>query len=539
MQIQQKKIIWDGDDWLKGKAEQFETAVGNAGIMPGLTAMQNVNPFYKLGSITTSYKTIDIDDDEDLSEAQKSGKVYREGFIATSFDGNLVRTDLTTSITVPQLDTGTTDGVTWPYGINSSSANCTGEDTAVYNSNVSSTSTNTFFFSWKDDTTGSETWNVGRYDGVNGTIDDDFMSTVPTGSGDFDDTNYELPHPLEVGDDDVLYIGDGRYVHAYDGGQGTNGTFFEEVLTLPAGYVITAFGRVTDYLVVFAYKSNFVSGSNSYLQGTSKAFFWDYLNLDPTYIFDLNDNYVSEAVTFNSTVACFTRGRTNDLENPSRDCSLQLFTGSEFESVADWIGDVPIRGGSFVRDRAIWWNSQDRFSNSVIYAWGQMFRNLDNKFYQLHLVSANTSASGCLAQPTTRYLYVAGGAINAGYVNPNQFTSGFFTTQVAAPKFNNEHIGKAVSLKVNFAETTSTAVPDITLQVYNQDGDSVTLLSNDPLQITDSNISAQYNIEDFGNLFFNGAYVAVTWSENATDTNAQVIQSIELEYEPININNLE
>jgi hypothetical protein len=536
--IQGKKIIWDKDDFLKGLSEQYQTAVANTGIMPGFTTMSNVNPFFRLGSITSSYKDVTINGGSSVTAVQKSGKVYREGFIATTYGNQLVRTNLTSAITTPALTVGAFGGATWPYAVNGGSATCIGEDTAVYDANVAGTSTNTFFYSWRD----NASWNVGLYNGVAAAApNDDFMSTVPTNFAAFaarSTVNTSLPHPMEVGDDDVLYIGDGRFVHAYDGGEGTNGTYYDAVLTLGAGYVITSFARITDYLVVFAHKPNYVAGDDTYLQGTAKAFFYDMLNNDPTYIFDLNDNFVGEAVTYNGTVACFTRGRTNDLEFNTRDCSLQVFTGSIFESVADWFGTTPVRGGCFVNGKAIWFNAKDRLGNCATYAWGQVFKTTDNGFYQLHN-AGGTGNPGCLAQPSTYYLYGSGGTNFAFYLNPNQFTSGSFTLQAAAPAFPDGQVGKFTYLKINFSRTTTTAVPQLAVRVFNQDGDQITLQAATALQITDANLSIQYNAEDFDPMIFNGIYPYITWAENATDTDCQTIQSIEVGFDPVNISDLQ
>ena len=40
-----------------------------------------------------------------------------------------------------------------------------------------------------------------------------------------EDAGQGVQHPLAVGHDDVLYIGDRRYLHAYDGQTGADGTF--------------------------------------------------------------------------------------------------------------------------------------------------------------------------------------------------------------------------------------------------------------------------------------------------------------------------
>ena len=76
-------------------------------------------------------------------------------------------------------------------------------------------------------------------------------------------------HPMCVGDDDLLYIGSGRYLHGYDGQVGTEGTFYAKVLTLPVNYVITSMVNYNGFLVIFAH--NGAATSTGY--SVAKAFF--------------------------------------------------------------------------------------------------------------------------------------------------------------------------------------------------------------------------------------------------------------------------
>jgi len=534
--VRKKIIIFDRDDWLRGLHPQYGNSLARSILPYGNNTGRAYNPFYRLGYLTPGYYPADYDDGSDITDVQKSGKVYRSGLIATTTGSELVRTDVSGAI--PDIDDGTTDGVAWPYDINTGSATCIGEDTATYISNVSGTATDTFFYSWRD-TGGSATWNVGRYDGVNGTIDDDFMSTVASGGGDLPTSSgTDVPHPLHVGSDDTLLIGDRNFVHLYDGRVGNDGTFYEEVLTLPRGYVITAFADYGDYVMVFAYKSNAesIGGFSRYVKGEAKAILWDQLSLDPTAVYDLNDNFVSEALSYNGTVVVFTKGRTNDLADPERDCSLQLFDGSKFESVADWIGESPGRGGAFVRDRLVWF-----LDSTAVWGWGQYINGLDSQLFKLHQLTSGT-VSGMLSQPNSLYMVGSNGtASNAWYLNKSKFYRGNIQTAVGLPKFDNEHVGEVTGVKINFAETTGTDVTDFDVLLYNQDGDNLQIMSESSYQITDSNISIKFNNSDFNNFTFTGLYVVIQWTENqsAGNTDTQVVESVEVSYEPINLQNLE
>ena len=102
-------------------------------------------------------------------------------------------------------------------------------------------------------------------------FDDDFMSTIAVnkmaGMDLIDGQNVE--HPMIVGDDDVLYIGSGRYLHGYDSFTSLTGTFYSKVLTLPKGYIITSIQKYNGYLVIFAHNNDTTALGYS----EAKAFF--------------------------------------------------------------------------------------------------------------------------------------------------------------------------------------------------------------------------------------------------------------------------
>jgi hypothetical protein len=62
------------------------------------------------------------------------------------------------------------------------------------------------------------------------------------------------PHPMIVGDDDLLYIGDGPRLHAFDGQYASDddGKFYASVLTIPSTYAIKAFEKYNGFLLIFA-----------------------------------------------------------------------------------------------------------------------------------------------------------------------------------------------------------------------------------------------------------------------------------------------
>src|SRR5262245_25694862 len=85
---------------------------------------------------------------------------------------------------------------TWPHTIDKAAVTAEdGEDVEEYRGG--------YFYSYNHSGSAGD---VGRYDG-SATFDDDYLSTVPTGAGALAGG---VPHPMIVGGDDTLYIGNGR-----------------------------------------------------------------------------------------------------------------------------------------------------------------------------------------------------------------------------------------------------------------------------------------------------------------------------------------
>ena len=82
---------------------------------------------------------------------------------------------------------------------------------------------------------------------------DDFMKTRPATPLSNTTGGYNYPHPMIVGDDDLLYIGDGNRLHAFDGqfAGDVDGKVYESVLTVPANQVIKSFEKYNGFLLIF------------------------------------------------------------------------------------------------------------------------------------------------------------------------------------------------------------------------------------------------------------------------------------------------
>ena len=118
--------------------------------------------------------------------------------------------------------TAVTNSGDWPHTIDKAVVTSEdGEDICYYNTYI--------YYSYNHSGTLGD---IGRY--KSGSFDDDYMSTVPT---DATTLVGSVPHPMVVGGNDILYIGNGRYVASYNY---STTTFVNQALDLPADEIITS-----------------------------------------------------------------------------------------------------------------------------------------------------------------------------------------------------------------------------------------------------------------------------------------------------------
>jgi len=531
--IVKNKIIYDKDDWLGGLHPQYTSdLIPSVQQQPidrsTVSAAKSFNPYRFLGYAAPGYNPQDATNSSEITAVLRSGKITGGKMYAIEA-GDLLH-EITLGITPSVGNAGV-----WPHTITPHGhSTAVGDDTVIYTANVSSTATECLFYSWGDATD----WDVGRY--TFSAFDDDFMTTVPAGtllSGATLTAGQGKAHPLIVGDDDILYIGDGRNIHAFDGATGADGTFTADVLTVPQGFQITCFSRISNFLVAFAYKESAVSGSDYYL-GEARAFFWDYLSLDPTYNISLNDNYVSEAVELQGTIAVFTSGRATDLENNgNRSSKMRVYNGSFFEDVEQFLDTPPVRGGVFVNGDVITWSS-----GGHAYIYGKPFTEAPTALQKIAKTETGSPSNGLLSFATTDNMIMSTGSGAGGGLQ--YFSSGTFkadssvSASVAIPTFAEGEMGQVKSIKVVFARESSNGLKLI-LDLVDGGGNITNIVtSGDALEdITATNRVVEYNTGSLGTDLpkFYAIKPVIQWSASSGTGAAPIIDRIEIEYESINI----
>jgi hypothetical protein len=525
-------ITYDHNDWLSGLNQQYGTPLGgslyNKIIGNSIASMRSVTPFRFLGFLSPSVNQASLDALGQTDSLVKkavvryfSGSAYQIGILA---GGKLIKFNNNATFAATNFPKTIAHGAHTTF---------VGQDIVNYQANLGGVSTLMTFYSFYDATD----WDVGVMSDTTATFDDDFMSTVPAtpladdwgGDADADYLTYGRgkPIPMEVGEDDILYMGSGRYVHAYDGNTGTNGTFSGAVLTLPPSYTITCFAKISGYLVIFAHNAG---SSIDVFQAEAKAFFYNYVDSDPTYIFDLNDNYVSEAFEYQGSVGCFTSGRITDV-SLQRKSKLRIFDGKQFEVKQEFNATLPIRGGVSVNDDEVLWNSAGQ-----LHSWNNKYA--PNKLFIIGEGSGSTS--GLFNAMLGNYTISSGTTTSGGI----ELISGLSTyddqanlTTVMTSPYNGARLNKLSRFRIYFADTCSGG-RGLQATIQTSRGTRITDIkaSIAPIRtITEADLIYDAALTCDGTPFplFEAIGLVLQWEAGTAATDAPVIDRIELDFKPI------
>jgi hypothetical protein len=202
------------------------------------------------------------------------------------------------------------------------------------------------FYSWEDNTDGD----VGRLTKTGTSYSDSYLSGLGTQNNGTALVK-GAPHPLLIGKNDFLYVGNGRYLASHDP---TTTTVDYKAFDLKPGWVISALGTYQNYIAILAYRAN-TAGSNVN-RSEAKVYLWN--GTDPSWNFeyDLKDYYASALLNDGDDIYVITSGRNATTK-------LKRFTGSGFETLYEsfQIGDAPGIGGmEFFYNHLIWGEQNGR-----------------------------------------------------------------------------------------------------------------------------------------------------------------------------------
>lgn len=542
MEITKNRIIWDKDDWLAGLHPNYTSAGGDSPTPQGgskLTYALSMNPYRSFSYAFPGFNPTDVSNVSVVS----NGAIRR--IVMGAESGTYYGYGVDSSTKFFQVDSSTgalTNAGIWPVTITSASGTVELNDVVMYSARLASVRAPRIFFSFNNAgaAAGNPLWNVGMYDLAGSAPTMAFMSTSPANPLDSTNTSTtssassKMPHPMIVGDDDVLYIGDGNYVHAYDGADTADpeGKFFAQVLTLPANFRVTSFGRLKQRLVIYGYKelsTSQTAGGASFYATEAKAYFWDYLALDPYDSVNLNDNYVSGGFEYRSTVGCFTQGR-KPVMGSNQFAKIMLFNGTDFDCV-DMIDDnIPLHGGVQVAGDTIMFNAGGK-----VYQWGSPYPGFPNG---LNKVAAGLgTSSGAIITLNTALQVISTGATTTGGLQKitNQYSTGAFAGALASPLWPEGMTGRIKSVTVTFCKTSSGG-RDFSLSFVGNDLSTTAVIAN-VSTIDSSNQRKKYAFDTSGSPLpkFSSIKPVITWGSANGATDAPGLEKIELEYETINL----
>lgn len=538
-QVTKNKIIFNDQDWLQGLHPQYAS---NSTDVPvprgekGLAYALNISPFRSLGNVTPGPLATDV-----TNVGAVTGGIIRDvamGYESSTQYGYLI----SAGSRFHRLDISSktlSNSGSWPHTI-TGAGSITGLNCVSYNSNVASVSTPCIFYSYNDS---AGAWNLARYIPSSATFQDTYLTA--TVASPLTLSGNTAPHPMCVGDDDILYVGDGNVLRAVDGATGANGTAISASLTLPQGYVITSIKKYTPYLVIFAYYSpqGATVAANFESSGPAKAYFWDYLSLDPTYVFDLHDSCVSTGFEYQGTIGCFTAGPaySQELGGPNRFTRLQLFDGAKFDTVLNMIGNPPIDGGVDILVESIQWNS-----DGSVHSYGSPVPGfkVGHNILTSGINSGQSGGSNCGVLRTIGgdigfQMISTGTTTNGGlqYLKSGTFTAtASFSTEEGIPEGDVGKRFKATSAKVSFANTASGGRA-FSLYLKDQSGTLTQVISN-VTTVDSSNIIKEYYQDQSGvkiNAPFEAMSIIGSISTGSGSTDCPILKEVEITYEPLNI----
>lgn len=510
MQILSDRIIWDEQDLTNGLVVGHSNGMRMFG--QGVAEMNNIDMFTVPGvaNIGQLASSVGGSTGSIPSDVQIDATIDNAGNFAYLLGTKLNQIDVTTNTL--------TNNATFPHTITAHGGHASASgalgSVVLYHTG----STNYLFYAWGDNTD----WDVGRFD-LSATFVDNFMSTVPTtplAAPDLANGQGKL-HPMYVAQDDVMYIGSGRYVHAYNGNLTANGTFQAQVLDLPVGMEVTGFAENGYDLVIFA-----TTGRNTGLRANAWAYFWSADRPDSFYkSVRLLDDDVSCPFSFGNTIGCFTRNRS------SNQSVLRVFDGQEFIPKFYWTGSLPSVGGTILYNNMICWNSDGK-----IYQYGSYRGQMPIGTFQT--LQGNGTTSGFLRSFLSGNLCASSGTGTSGGVDSfGAFGTGSFRTLAAAPNFPYGMKGKVLGLQVTLAIDGSSATGgrDLTIGYVNEANVVRNFFAN-VQNFSSSNLLFRYdynNMVDKTSPFFSYIALLVTWGTGGGSSTAPAIRRLELFYEPV------
>lgn len=316
---------------------------------PGLANLTNGT---QAGAVTTLIRSI-------LNFAVTADTTYGTG-------GNLLHKITSAAVT--------NSGI-WPHTINKAAVTSEdGEDVGFYQGNL--------YYTYNHSGPAGD---IGKYD-LSSTFDDDWGSTVPSGAAALQGG---VPHQIEIGGNDTMYITNGRYIASYDGT-----TLVPQALDFPIGTVIQSCKWMADKLWISANRPSLAQGNKQ----TASIYIWD----------GVSTSWETEIRLMGAVGALHSKNGTmfafyQDISNPVGGFKLCYLNGTSVVDMANFPGGLPkYYQVADYKDFIIWnttslnalwgqntypWQLTSPWTSTtgddLIYAFGSGDKDLPVRFFQL------------------------------------------------------------------------------------------------------------------------------------------------------------
>jgi len=542
--ISGNKIIFDQNDWLATMHSRYNSGAVDTPLLAGgkLSYALGFHPYRAFGIASPGFLPTPVTNASVVSNSAMQKIIMAaetSTYYAYGIDSGASLFQIATTGTI-------TSGGAWPHTISSASGTEEGSSLIAYSAKIGGTRAQRVFYSYSASlaTATDPQWNVGVYSLDGSTFDDDFMTTAPAtplvstvaGGG----VAYR-PHPMIVGDDDILYIGDGNKVHGYDGASSADndGKFIDSVLTLPAGFMITSFAKYQKNLCIVGYfdlrtpVANSSVAIDSYYRTEARAYFWDYLSLDPWDSKSLNDNYANGAFEYRGTIGCFSQGRIMVPTTPQVSKML-IFDGSEFVPVATFDTNIPTEGGVEVLGDTISFVSQGN-----IYMYGSPYPK-DAPTGLNRVGKGNGIGTGGICTLSSSIQVVSTGTTTSGGLDTvnTGYCAALLCTGSVSPVFDEGKMGVVKSVKVYYASTNS-AINSRYFDLYlvSNKNAQTQIISQAAAITASTQVATIYETIAGASLpTFTNLAIAMQWQQGVGGTNAPRVERVEVTFESIGIN---
>ena len=510
-------ITFDESDWNSGFMPQG--GQDSALLLKGNGNRYSLNfdPYRNLGFASPGFNPVNATNNAQVTGAITATVLRNATYeYGVSSDGKVHEHSIITNTV--------TNAGSFPHVIDHAHTGETGSDVIIYRHNLGGVLKTSLFYSFYDATD----WDVGCYEDFT-TFNDDFMSTVPATplAGTDLTLGKSLPHPLEVGADDILYMGSGRYLHAYDGTTGANGTFYSQVLTLPAGFIIQDLLKTEQYLLIAGVFSSGTVVPTVDESQEAYIYTWNYLDQDVTDIIPLDDQYVSVLRLWRNRPTAITAGEKG---NRGRN-RVKIILGSVAETVAEYFGSQPSLGGVDSASDQLLINSA-----GVIVTIGTPF---DSNTYEVNRITSTglTTESGFIRNvfSTNQKIFASAGAqlveLSSGFKDTASYYSG-----IVEPTFSTGVKGRIKAASIIYKGAfTAAASRNFALQFFTDYDNVSTLAYTNVTAITAANLMQKVTYNTSGTAFpeFFNLGLVMTWSDGVAGTNAAQVSKVIVEFEEV------